>query len=210
VPSSPAGDVSIYLGLLGPTLVVADLAATGECAVTQAWELVASGEVDRVAAVAVEEKSVIVDAVFRVLFGPGDANDAGRRPQRREGAGAVALAAADVARAQGLPVLARVVQLVAWAEDEAPLAELMAPPASARAVVVLGADEQRALLERSGWGAVSRLSCAEQSGSHEAAGGIAVAVAAARLASDPSLDAALVLGAARGWGYAILLGRDGA
>ena len=35
------------------------------------------------------------------------------------------------------------------------------------------------------------MSCEDNAGSHEAAGGIAIAVAAATLASDPSLDVAL-------------------
>src|SRR4029079_17621900 len=46
VPSSPAGHVSIYLGLGGPALVVADLAVSGECAVAQACELIMNGEAD--------------------------------------------------------------------------------------------------------------------------------------------------------------------
>ncbi|HSO38375.1 MAG TPA: hypothetical protein VLT33_37860, partial [Labilithrix sp.] len=97
---------------------------------------------------------------------------------------------------------------LAWADDEAVLAELAPPPAArATAVVVLGEDDHRTLLERSGWGGITRVSCAEQIGSHEAAGGIAVAVAAARLAADPSLEVALAIGSARGWGYAILLRR---
>ncbi len=204
VPSSPAGHVSIYLGLKGPTLVVADLAVSGECAVTQGYELVAAGEVDRVAVVAVEEKSTIVDAVFRLVFGP---DEPGRRALRREGAGAVALAAADVARAEGLPVLAEVAQVLAWADDEAILHDLAPPPAGGLGVVVLGAEAHQLLLERSGWAHVRRIACAEPIGSHEAAGGIAVAVAAATLASDSSLEVALAIGAARGWGYAILLRR---
>ena len=208
VPSSPAGHVSIYLGLSGPTLVVADLAVSGECAITQGYELVAAGESDRAVVVAVEEQSTIVDQVFRVVFGPvsGDAQP----PLRREGAGALALAAEDVAVAEGLPILAYVEQIATWVEDESILAQLPAPPEDhARAVVVLAADDDaaRALLERSGWIAVRRISCAEQCGSHEAAGGIAVAVAAATLANDPSLAVALTVGAARGCGYAIVLRR---
>ena len=212
VPSSPAGHVSIYLGLGGPTLVVADLAVSGECAITQGYELVAAGEADRVAVVAVEEKSTIVDQVFRVVFGPDAADAPGDRPLRREGAGALALAAEEVAVARGLPILARIAQVLAWAHDEAILSELEPPADLDRAVVVLGAESSttHALLERCGWAKVRRISCAEQAGSHEAAGGIAVAVAAALLASDPSVDVALSIGAARGSGYAIVLRRGGA
>ncbi len=212
VPSSPAGHVSIYLRLAGPTLAVADLATSGECAVAQGYELVAAGETDRIAVVAVEEKSLIVDQVFRVVFGP-DRRDAarGERPLRREGAGAIALAAEDVAVAQGLPILARVEQVLSWWDDDAAVAELLPPPGGAAggAVVVLGVAGTAidAVLERAGWGACRRISCAERAGSHEAAGGIAVAVAAATLASDPSVAAVLCVGIARGSGYAITFGR---
>jgi 3-oxoacyl-[acyl-carrier-protein] synthase II len=211
VPSSPAGHVSIYLGLGGPTLVVADLAVSGECAIAQGYELVAAGEAGRVAVVAVEEKSTIVDAVFRVVFGPDAADEGLDRPLRREGAGAVALAAEEVALSQGLPILAHVEQVLAWAQDETVLAELAPPPDGdpTRALVVLGAGgvTAAALLERAGWAKIRRVSCAEQGGSHEAVGGLAIAVAAATLASDPSLDVTLSIGSARGWGYAIVLRR---
>jgi 3-oxoacyl-[acyl-carrier-protein] synthase II len=209
VPSSPAGHVSIYLGLKGPTLVVADLAASGECAISQGYDLVAAGEVDRVAVVAIEEKSTIVDAVFRVVFGPDAADEVRDRPVRREGAGAVALAAEEVALSQGLPILAHVEQVLAWAQDQTVLAELAPPADPTRSRVVLGCDgvTTTALLEGAGWGKVCRVSCAERAGSHEAVGGIAVAVAAATLASERSIDVTLSIGAARGWGYAIVLRR---
>jgi 3-oxoacyl-[acyl-carrier-protein] synthase II len=221
VPSSPAGHVSIYLGLAGPTLAVADLATSGECAVTQGYELVAAGETDRVAVVAVEEKSSIVDQVFRVVFGPDKGpvgspearRDAslGERPLRREGAGAIALAAEEVAIARGLPIFARVEQVLSWWNDDTTIAEVTPPPGGAKtgAVVIIGVsgDANDALLRRSGWGDCRRITCAERAGSHEAAGAIAVAVAAATLAGDPSIEAVLCVGIARGSGYAITLGR---
>ncbi|MEA2747775.1 MAG: 3-oxoacyl-[acyl-carrier-protein] synthase, partial [Myxococcales bacterium] len=212
VPSSPAGHVSIYLGLAGPTFAVADLATSGECAVTQGFELVAAGETDRVVVVAVEEKSTIVDQVFRVVFGP-DKRDAslGERPLRREGAGAIALAAEDVAVARGLPIFARVEQVLSWWNDDSAIAAVLPPPSGATtgAVVVVGVagDASDALLRRAGWGDCRRITCAERAGSHEAAGAIAVAVAASTLASDPSIEAVLCVGIARGSGYAITLGR---
>ncbi|MDB4945273.1 MAG: 3-oxoacyl-[acyl-carrier-protein] synthase [Labilithrix sp.] len=206
VPSSPAGFVSIYLGLTGPTLAVADLAVSGECAFAQGYELIAAGEAERAVVVAVEERSRIVDQVLRVVFGL-DGTTSQRLP-RREGAGAIALASAEVAEARGLPVLAVVEQVVSWAQDESALAELAPPPdARERALVVLGVATAEALLERSGWALVPRVSCAEQVGSHEGAGGIALAVASATLASDTTLDVTLCIGSARGWGYAILLRR---
>jgi len=211
VPSSPAGHVSIYLGLAGPTLVVADLGTSGESALTQAHELVAASELDRVAVCAVEEKSTIVDQVFRVLFGPdGKGEPAGARPPRREGAGAVALAAEEVAAARGLPVFATVEQALAWADDAAVFEDLEPPPGGpGEAVVVLGCASAAvlALLERSSWASVRRVECAEQCGSHEAVGGIAVAVASALLAREGGPSAALCVGSARRWGYAVRLER---
>jgi 3-oxoacyl-[acyl-carrier-protein] synthase II len=214
VPSSPAGQVSIYLGLSGPTLAVADLATSGECAVTQGWELVASGEADRVVAVGVEERSTIVDQVFRVFFGPGrgDPLAVGDRAVRREGAGAVALAAAEVARARGLPVLAHVLGVLAWWDADGTLQAVLAPPprGEATGAVVLVAPAGaavEALLRGAGWAGCRRIVCGERTGSHEAAGGIGVAVGAALLASDVGLDAVLCVGMGRGPGYAITLGR---
>ncbi|MBX3186912.1 MAG: beta-ketoacyl-[acyl-carrier-protein] synthase family protein [Labilithrix sp.] len=206
VPSSPAGHVSIYLGLGGPTMAVADLGCSGECAVTQAYELVAAGDADRIAVVAVEEASPIVDEVFRVVFGPDSRDARADRPVRREGAGAVALAAEDVARAEGLSILARVEQIVAWTSDSRAHEELAPPAASHRAVVVVGgvSDAVDRFVARSAWARCERFSCAERSGSHEAAGGIAVAAAASMLVTGAA-DAALCVGVARGWGYAISL-----
>src|SRR5262249_38435699 len=76
VPSSPVGHVSIYLGLRGPAFATADLAASGESAVVQAVQLVASGLAERVVAGAIEPKSGIVDRVLAALFAhaPSQAN----------------------------------------------------------------------------------------------------------------------------------------
>lgn len=129
VPSSPAGHVSIYLGLTGPAMVVADLGTSGEAAFLQGYELLASGELERVAVSAVEEKSIIVDQVFRVVFGPDqNGRTRGDRPPRREGAGAVALASERAAREGGLPVLAVVEQALAFEETSPIFGTLAAPP----------------------------------------------------------------------------------
>jgi 3-oxoacyl-[acyl-carrier-protein] synthase II len=212
VPSSPAGHVSIYLGLIGPTFSIADLAASGECAFTQGYELVAAGETERIAIVAVEEKSAIIDDVFRVLF-PLEASDsAGSRPLRREGAGAVALASEQAALDSGLPMLARVEQLVSWWQDDDAIASIAAPKnGGERAMVVLGSPSAAALavVERAGWSACRRIRCDEAVGSHEAGGAIAIAVAAAKLEADTTIDEVLCVGVARGSGYAITLTRPG-
>jgi len=205
VPSSPAGYVSIYLGLSGPTLAVADLAVSGESAFTQGFELVAAGETDRVAVVAVEERSIIVDQVFRVLF-PPERRDGPERQPRREGAAAVALAAEEVAAARDLPVLARVRAVVAWT-DALPLDDGASLDVAVDRAVVLTAGTRAATtatLDASSWAGCRRIDCAERAGSHEGAGGFALALAASMVARG-DVDRALAIGVARGFGYAIVL-----
>lgn len=216
VPSAPAGSASIYLGLKGPSMVVADLSTSGESAVVQAFELVAHREASRVLAVAVEERSTIVEQVLSVLFGgDGSGDRTGGAPGdlsaevRREGSAAIALASADAARERGLTVLAEIVLAESWrTTDAAPLATLPPPPEGA--VVVLGGASLRAaeILDRTAWASCPRVSCEAHAGTHEAVGGIAVAVAAARIGQGRA-PAALCVGAARGSGYAVLLRRWG-
>jgi hypothetical protein len=198
VPSSPAGYVSIYLGLTGPALVVADLAVSGECALAQAVELIADGDMERVCAGAVEERSAIVEEVLSVVFGGPDS--ASKAP-RREGGAALALASADA----GVRAIARLGEVLSFRDEpgsaEASLAGLPPPPDGA--LVVLGGTSARAreLVLGSTWGSCPQIVCAEACGSHEAVGSMAAAVAAAKVARG-DVPAALFVGSARGWGYA--------
>jgi 3-oxoacyl-[acyl-carrier-protein] synthase II len=200
VPSSPAGHVSIYLGLTGPTLVVADLAASGEAAVVQAHELVAAGDADRLCAGAVEERSEIVEQVLSVVFADERGRGTGHEP-RREGAAAIALAR----ERPGLPALARLGETFAWIDRgramPAELAALAVPPSGA--LVVLGHQSTRAseIVDGTTWRDVPRVVCAGACGAHEAAGAIAAAVACAKVARGDAA-AALFVGSARGAGYA--------
>jgi 3-oxoacyl-[acyl-carrier-protein] synthase II len=207
VPSSPAGHVSIQLGLTGPAMVVADLAASGECAFTQAWELAAIGEVDRVVACAVEERSAIVEQVLHAVFRASGATHARTVDDpalaRKEGGAAIALAAEDAAEAARLPMLAVVERVVAWTHEADPLASLDPPPGGA--IVVFGAANGGGAdaVARSRWASCPRVTT-DACGTHEAAGGIAIALAAAKVARG-EVPAALAVGTARGWGYAVWL-----
>jgi 3-oxoacyl-[acyl-carrier-protein] synthase II len=182
VPSSPAGHVSIYLGLRGPAFVVADLAVSGECAIAQAWELVAAGEVARACAAGVEEKNAIVEGALSAVFG-------GKGGERRgEGAAALTLEADT-----GQPRLARLEEVWTWRDGDAPK---IAPPALG-AIVVGSATAPEA------WNGCARVTC-EAAGTHEALGAIGAAVAVAKVARG-EVPAALFVGEARGWHYAGLL-----
>jgi len=201
VPSSPVGHTSIYLGLRGPVFATADLATSGESAFAQAVDVVASGDADRVVAGAFEERSAIVERILAALFARSPAKAGARRT---EGAGACVLEAEDAARARGARVLARVVEVVEWRDGGAPLRELAPPHDAARARVILvrengGVDE---LLDASPWRSCARETLAE--GEHEALGALALAIAAERLGRR-EFDEALVVGLARGRGYAIAL-----
>lgn len=206
VPSSPAGHVSIYHGLRGGSLVVADLAVSGEAAFAQAHELLLAGEGDALAVVAAEERSTIVEQVLAVLFGEAPAN--GGAP-RAEGAAALVLATEASARALGTRPLAVVAEVVAFDDvgpEHAPLAGLACPPGRVVVVSCDPASRALALVARSPWAAAPRLPWPERPGTHEATGGVVLAVASAVLARDEA-DAALVVGAARGRGYAFVLVR---
>jgi 3-oxoacyl-[acyl-carrier-protein] synthase II len=201
VPSSVAGHVSIYLGLGGPAFVVADLAASGESALVQGWELVAAGEADRICVAAVEERSLLVESVLRVVFGGADDEAAAR--SRREGAAAVVLAAEQGAT----NVLARVERVASWNDEKTePLAAFGPPPPDAIVVVGVASAEIERILDASAWSSCPRVVASAGTGTHEAAGGIAVAVAAAKIASGAA-PCALVVGSARSRGYAGLFVR---
>jgi len=205
VPSSPAGHVSIYLGLHGPTLTTADLAASGESAVVQAVQLVAGGFAARLVAGAVEPRSDIVGRVLAALFAHTPSQS---RVARTDTAAAVVVESELGARAAGTRILARFRQVLEWRGDAAgPLASL-SPPGGGRAECVLPRPDEtaKALIARSGWAACPVRCCSPSIGESDALGAVAVAVAAARIASG-LLDEALVIGIARGRGYAIALGR---
>jgi 3-oxoacyl-[acyl-carrier-protein] synthase II len=198
VPSSPMGHVSIYSGLGGPVLGTADLATSAESALAQAFELVEAGEADAVVGGGIEELSKIVDRVLAALFGRADAH-------RGEGAAALVFESAESAERRGAAVRARVERLVCWRSREP---RSLALGDASRAIAVLPRHDEAsvALLGASGWGEAPRVLCAEHAGEHEGLGGIAAAVAVARIAAG-ECDRAVVVGRAPGRGYALVLGR---
>jgi 3-oxoacyl-[acyl-carrier-protein] synthase II len=205
VPSSPVGHVSIYLGLRGPAFTTADLAASGESALAQASQLVVAGEAARVIAGAVEPRSDIVERVLSSLFAhaPSQAH-----ATREDLAAAILVEADDEARARGQPVLARIQQLVEWRRGGREALAALRPPRGPRAVVFVsraddGGDD---LLRQTSWHACARVPCAPALGENDALGAVAVAVAVGQIATE-RVDEALVLGLARGRGFAIVLSR---
>lgn len=206
VPSAPAGSASTYGGFTGPVLTVADLAHGGEAAFVQTVELLLAGDVEIACALAVEERSAIVEGSLAAMFARG-ADVPGT--VRSEGAAAVLLASASAAAARGLAPLCD----VAWAEVLGPTGlEGAPPPGERRARVLLGRDGRaaRARLDASPWRDVPREVLTPHVGAHEAAGAFALAlgaadVAAARAGDGSAAEIVLVLAARDDGGYGIVL-----
>lgn len=205
VPSSPVGHVSIYLGLRGPVFATADLATSGESAFVQALQLVATGEASRVVAGAVEPRSDIVERVLAALFAHSTSQ---KDFARGDVAAAVVVESEAEARRRGARVVARVRQALEWRGD-CPTATELAPPQVGRAEVILARANggTGTLLARTPWGACPQLACSRALGESDGLGAVAIAVGVGRIASGRT-DQALVLGVARGRGYAIVLGRE--
>jgi len=205
VPSSPVGHTSIYAGLRGPAFATADLAASGESAVVQAVQLLRAGEAARFVAGSVEPRSDIVERVLAALFAHA-ASQAGAK--HADVAAAVVLETAHVARQRGARVLARVRQTLEWRADaRSVLASLVAPSGAAAEVVLARANGgSDALLAATPWAECPRVTCAEALGESDGLGAVAIAVAAARVAAGRATDA-LVLGLAKGRGFALVLAR---
>jgi 3-oxoacyl-[acyl-carrier-protein] synthase II len=185
VPSAPVGHASIYLGLRGPALAASDLGTSAEAAFAQAVQLVASGEADRVVAGAVETRSAIVEHVLSAIFARGGA--AGR--------GHADVASAVVVDAGGAGKRgARVVQVTEWRGDPTEAFAALAGPRGTRAEVVVARPDARidGWLGRTAWLAASRTTCPPAFAGSDGRGGIALAMAAARITSRAATDVLVV------------------
>jgi 3-oxoacyl-[acyl-carrier-protein] synthase II len=203
VPSASVGHVSIYGDLHGPAFGTSDLAASGESAVVQAWQLVAAGEASSIVAGSAEPRSGIAERVLSALFDDGLARS-GRA--RADLAAAVVLESERVALARSARILARIERVIEWRVDgPAMLAGLRAPHGAGAEVVMARASEAGdSILVQTPWRDCRRFMCAESLGESDALGAVAVAIAAARIGAGRVAEA-LVLGVAQRRGYAILL-----
>jgi 3-oxoacyl-[acyl-carrier-protein] synthase II len=208
VPSSPVGHVSIYLRCEGPVLATADLATSGESAFAQALDLLSVGEAEAIVAGGMEERSGIVERILGALFALAPRETSSEpRPPRSEGGGALVLESEDVARARGVVPLARVRDRFEWRGDAGAALALLDPPRdAARALVVVPRELSlhAGFFGASPWGRVAVASTERASGHHEAQGALALAAAAACLGRG-DVDEVLVLGLAKGRGYAFVL-----
>jgi 3-oxoacyl-[acyl-carrier-protein] synthase II len=181
VASTGSGNASIYLGLTGPCLSVSELGTSGESAVSVALSCLDLGLARAVLAGAAEARDAIVDSV---LGG-----------NRGEGGGFVVLEAASSAEARGRVALACVVEHRAVRGDALrAFAGLSAPLGASEACVVTGRlpSAVAGALARSAWQGVSSYDLSSRVGYHEALGALALAVAAAEVASGRAEQALVV------------------
>lgn len=170
LPSSPVGHASIYLGAAGPAMATADLSASGEAAISTAFDWVRFGIAERMVAGSVAHKSAIVERVLYVLLGDGR-HVAGRA---REGGAVLHLEAID----DGAPLPTGCVRLEiarSWlAGDTVSESVVGRYEKGARLLVDAGLR-----VEQDGpWEAAEPVTLGDAFGEHHARGALALAYAA--------------------------------
>jgi 3-oxoacyl-[acyl-carrier-protein] synthase II len=173
VPSGPAGNAAIYLGLTGPVFAASEGSTSGESAFAAALHLVETGLSEAMLAGAAEARDPVV------------AELAPSTVPRTEGAGFLLLESESAARRRGHAALARItgheeLRLFAGSRATSKLL-LRAPrtPAQARLLVVGVNSELERELAESPWRDVVRIPLVPRMGFFEAAGAVAFTVAAA-------------------------------
>jgi 3-oxoacyl-[acyl-carrier-protein] synthase II len=183
VASAAPGNASLYLGLHGPVLGAAAGEGSAESALDTALALLAFADGGLVAGAA-EALDPIVTAVLGPLRSKSGV------VERGEGGGFLVVEALESAQERGVAprVLVEHPRFVAGGRR---FDDVLPPRDTARAVVVTGALTGDALgsLARSPWGSATRRSALELSGYHEAAGGLALVLAATLVASGDFDDA---------------------
>lgn len=190
VPSAPVGNASIYLGLRGPALSLADLMTSAESALCVALALLEDGQADAMVAGSAEPYDAVVERLLSPLHG-------GTADGRGEGASFALLSRG------GSP---RDPHVAFWSDAARP--EQLPAPRSARALAFClpGAE---GLVRASAW-RDSRLELVPSRGAPaEVAGGFGVARAVAALLSDET-DEALWVSVGRSRAYAFVFRRGAA
>ncbi len=205
VPSSPSGHVSIYLGLHGPAITLADLTTSGEAAVATAFELIASGQIDAASAGSAEGPSEIAASCLAPVFRGAAGEVEPDSHDRTEGSAIIRMTREPGPEAQLEEKL--VIRQAVQAPDAATAVRAIEAPFG-KAGVVVGewTEPVRAAVEGTVWAKVPLRECVQAVGRHEGLGGFALAAAAALLLKQ-TFDSILVVGASTGRSYAFLIER---
>jgi len=196
VPSSPSGHVSIYLGLHGPTMAVADLSTSGEAAIATAFDLISTGASKAIVAGSIEGPSEIaancLAPAFRALEGKIRPSD------RSEGSAAVRLSIE--------PAEVELVSVVQGNDPHEVTVLAAKPQGRAMVIVAERSEEIVSALTETAWADCPVRDVVGAVGRHEGLGGFAFAAAAASIQRG-DVDDVLVLGASQGRSYSLVLRR---
>jgi 3-oxoacyl-[acyl-carrier-protein] synthase II len=188
LPSAPAGNASVYLGLRGPVLSVADVASPADAAVCVAKELLELGLAPAMVAGSAVVHDPVVARVLAPLFGDS-------QPHEVDSSAWLLLETDQGAQARQAPILAEVALAAqCGAPKGASLAvRLNAPVDPTRALVVYRGDERRLarLLSGVSWDQVARRDVAGLRERYAGTDPLPVA-AGARLVADAVADEVLV------------------
>jgi 3-oxoacyl-[acyl-carrier-protein] synthase II len=174
VPSGPAGNASIYLGLKGPVLSVSDLGTSAEAALGVGASFLELG----LGSAFVVGSAEPADAVIEQVLSPIWERERGSARGRGEGAAWLLIEAEPTERGAR-----RLAELVAW--QTGGRADTLAPPENPERALVLGksSPELDDFLSGSAWERVSRRSVHELGVPREVLGGVLLAVAVGLVAA---------------------------
>ncbi|MBN1606070.1 MAG: beta-ketoacyl-[acyl-carrier-protein] synthase family protein [Polyangiaceae bacterium] len=188
LPSAPSGNASIYLGITGPVATTPELDTSAEAAVATACDWLSSG----LAEAGIGGSAELHDDFVDRLLSPPYARTA--RSHRAEGAAWLLVETAKFATERGAPIMAWVRRYGQCVPAEERVTALGAPDKPERALVVVAGDLLRCdrLLRGCSWASIERRSVQSNAGTHEGAGGFALAAGVALVAGG-SADDVLVL-----------------
>ncbi len=201
VPSAPTGNASIYAGLTGPVMALADLDASSEAAWALAATCVRGGQATAMIAGGAEVHDPFVGDLLASVHGTAHGS-------RGEGGAWVMLEPRAAAQAEGRRCLALLLG-GGQAFGGVPGALSLPPPRVPERLGVFGSGAAEALFGEAahrGWGSAQHFTLPSSLGHHEALGAILLAYAVATIAAG-RVDEALVLSWGRQQSYWFQFGR---
>jgi 3-oxoacyl-[acyl-carrier-protein] synthase II len=200
VPSAPSGNASVYAGLTGPVVSVSDLSTSAEAAVAVALGFLELGLAERMVAGSAEPADPIVQRVLGPMHRVTNPERLSL-PQtgadtRKEGSAWLLLEREQALAERGAEPLALIDAMGhGWGETQV---QLPGVKRADRAAVVTATPiaERELLLRNSSWSKAPAHDVSPVSGSHEGAGGFALATAAALIARG-EVDQVLVCSVGR-------------
>ena len=196
VPSSPAANAALVLGLQGPVLSVADLGVSAETALETASELLLADEARAICVLGSCEST----AIDRRVWAPLCLDPRDETVPHREHHSALVLERADEARRRGARPLARLrhhrVQRGGLPTPP--------PPRTARPRVFVTWPEQIDWLAHTAWAHLPAEVVTARAGRSEAAGGMTLAAAVSAVATGQASEALAVGGGPDRWAVSLL------